>query len=320
MSDRIWVAFGCDGEFAPHVGVVISSILRHSAAGKFHFLVMHQGFSAAQKEALIALAPKELFTWIDMNAYDLPEYHVSNHISHATLFRLALEKMAPEDCHRLIYLDADLIVMGDLQELWDQDLNGAALGAIQDAGLSPNMPNVEQHWLDWVDDKDGVYMNAGVLLLDLDQLRRDGGFAEAMEIIAKHGADLPYQDQDAINRVFWNKSKRLPLDWNVQRYQLLQPVWPYLSKQSRAAVRHPKIVHFTGPEKPWNLEGYHPWWWTYWDELARTPFFDEVRETHGITRSQLFQLWLRWLKRRPLSMYATGNFPGAFLKASASDK
>lgn len=276
---------------------------------------MQEGFEEEHRAAIEAIASGAEFSWIDMADFDLPDYQVSNHISYATLFRLGLERMAPETCKRLIYLDADLIVMDDLQKLWDVDLKGAAIGGVPDPGLSMDNPAEDPHWLDWVDDKTAPYMNAGVMVLDLEKVRREAGFSKALDIIAEHGADLPYQDQDAINWIYWNKWTQLPLEWNVQRFQLIEQFHPYFSAETLAASRKPRIVHFTGPEKPWNLQGYHPWWWVYWEALARTPYFSEVCETYGITRGRLFHVWLRWLKRRPVSALTRGNFPSAVFKS-----
>ena len=314
MSDRVWVAFGCDGGFAPHLAATIESIVRHTPADRLHFLILQEGVDEAQRTIIQSIANGAEFTWIDMADFELPAYQVSNHITYATLFRLGLEQLAPAECKRLIYLDADLIVLSDLQDLWNFDLKGATIGGIPDAGLCKDIPSDDQHWLEWTNNSDAVYMNAGVMLIDLDKVRREAGFSKALDFIAERGADLPYQDQDAINKVYWNQWTCLPLEWNVQRFQLLEAFKDYFSDESLAAIQQPKIVHFTGPEKPWNMEGYHPWWWIYWQSLARTPYLSDVRKTFRVSRWSLLLIWLRWLKRRPASASNEGNFPGAIFK------
>lgn len=314
-AGRIWVAFGCDAGFAPHLAATIASIVRKTPAQKLHFLMMQDGFDAAQIKTLESVAPAAKFTWISMADFELPEYQVCNHISSATLFRLGLEKLAPKACRRLIYLDADLIVIGDLEQLWKVDLAGASIGGTPDPGLSKAVPVVDHHWERWTGGVDAPYMNAGVMLIDLAQVRRERGFSRALDLIAEHGGDLPYQDQDAINWVYWNQWTPLPLEWNVQRFQLLKMFQKYMPPESLAALSDPKIIHFTGPEKPWNMQGYHPWWWVYWDALARTPYLSAVRETHAISAWRLFHIWLRWMRRRPLKTFFKANFPGAIFKS-----
>lgn len=315
LSDKIWIAFGCDSCFAPHVGATIASIVRRTPAQKLHFLIMHNGISETQREMTQTVAAAAEFTWIDMADFELPEYKVSNHISRATLFRLGLEKLAPEACQRLIYLDADLIVMDDLQDLWDFDLKGAAIGAVPDAYLSSGIDDVHQHWRAWISEADAQYLNAGVMLIDMEQVRQTQSFSKALEKIALHGADLPYQDQDAINWIHHNNWIQIPTEWNVQRVHLLEIFEQHFSQESMDATQRPKIVHFTGPEKPWTFEGYHPWWWAYWDALAGTPFFGIARKSLGVSRAKLLHIWLRWLRKRPLSKLGIGNLPSALWKS-----
>lgn len=320
MTDDIWVAFGCDSAFAPHAAAVLTSIVRNAPGASFHFLFLQEGFDVEQQRTLEALAPSSAFTWVDMTLFELPEYKVANHISHATLFRLGLEQMAPQECKRLIYLDADLIVLNDLRKLWNVDLQGALIGAVPDAVLNSSEPELVRHWLDWGLDPDGTYLNAGVLIIDLQKVREERAFSKALDLIAEHGSNLPYQDQDAINWVFWQRWHLLPLEWNVQTVQFLKPYREFLPDDARAAGHNPHIVHYTGPAKPWSANEYHPLSWLYWDVLAHTPYLDPVREENGISRWRMFRHWLRWLKRRPFSAFGKANFPSAVSKARAKVK
>jgi hypothetical protein len=59
------------------------------------------------------------------------------------------------------------------------------------------------------------------------------------------------------------------------------------------------LVHYSGDQKPWRPDAYHPWAWLYWDTLRHTPFMREVAARNGITLPHLLRLRLRWLLRRP---------------------
>jgi lipopolysaccharide biosynthesis glycosyltransferase len=320
VPDDIWVAFGCDKAFAPHVAVVVESIVRNSPGSRFQFLILQEGFDPETQDVVEAHAPESVFTWVDMKTFELPEYKVSNHISHATLFRLALEQLAPDACKRLIYLDADLVVLKDLRALWEFDLEGATIGAIPDAALNSSEPGQDRHWTAWGLTPNAPYLNAGVLLIDLEEVRQERAFSKALQVIAEHGGDLPYQDQDAINWVFWNKWRLLPFEWNVQTVQFLKPYQRYLSHSTHAATQDPGIVHYTGAAKPWSADDYHPLSWLYWDILARTSYLDDVRQANSVSRWRLFRYWLRWLKRRPLAAYGKANFPSAMTQAKGMVK
>ena len=318
MQSDICVAFGFDRNYVPHAAAVIASIVQHSGDVGFHFLILEEGVERALQETVEALAPQARFTWIDLASFALPAYTVTNHISRATLYRLGLEQLAPADCQRLIYLDADLIVTDNLRELWDIDLQGAPIGAVADCVCTSHEPDLQRHWLEWGVDPDGRYFNAGVLLVDLAKVRAEKGFTKALDLIAERGNALPYQDQDALNMVFWQRWHALPPKWNVQALQLVASYQRHLSEDMVLAGRRPGIVHYTGPSKPWSRKGHHPWWWLYWDALARTPFLNQVGAREHATRKELMWIWLRWLARRQASAFGLANFPLPLFKLKAA--
>jgi lipopolysaccharide biosynthesis glycosyltransferase len=72
-----------------------------------------------------------------------------------------------------------------------------------------------------------------------------------------------------------------------------------LPTDRRLGGRSPALVHYTGHQKPWLCDEYHPWAWLYWDNLTRTPFAVEVAKAHDIKFHHRLRLWLRWLRHHP---------------------
>src|SRR5690606_13511106 len=105
-------------------------------------------------------------------------------------------------------------------------------------------------------------------------------------------------DQDALNWVLWGAWKRLPDRWNVQRSSAV-PCAEEIAAGLRPLDGMPRMVHFTGSNKPWKKDGYHPWSQLYWDNLARTPFLEEVTRTYNIGALDRFRILARWVRRRP---------------------
>ena len=120
-----------------------------------------------------------------------------------------------------------------------------------------------------------------------------------MQFVANHDHLVQFSDQDALNWVQWGRWQPLPYQWNAQRMNVIASLAVDLPPDQQFHERLPGIVHFTGPEKPWVSNGYHPWSWVYWENLAHTPFFDEVVRKEGMGWLQRQWLWLRWLRRRP---------------------
>lgn len=129
-----------------------------------------------------------------------------------SLFRLCIPDLLP-DCGKILYLDSDLLFHADIGELWDTDLQGNLIGAVHDTGY-------EHHVGPLLPIRDGEirgeeYFNSGVLLMDLDGIRKSGNLlASALIYLLKH-PDSITPDQDALNSIFKKKTLILPAKWNV---------------------------------------------------------------------------------------------------------
>ena len=131
-------------------------------------------------------------------------------IPNALFFRLALPELFPED-ERLIYLDADTIVAGDIAGLAEQKPDGAAVSACLDL-LAPS--RVYDHFNCVVHRQRGLcdYFNSGVLLFDC---RRWNELRPAWRQLLDRGESFTFPDQDVLNLVLHGEIGRLTDDWNV---------------------------------------------------------------------------------------------------------
>jgi lipopolysaccharide biosynthesis glycosyltransferase len=292
---RIDIALGFDAAYAPHAAAVIASIARKTRTGLVRFLILYDGVDLATRRRVERSAPDAAFHWIEIGDGDVPDFETRGHFSRAVFNRLGLEKKAPVDCKRVLYIDVDAVVLGDVRELWDTDLEGAALGAVIDCEGEP-----EAFAARWdLPQSDRGYFNSGVLLLDLDQIRARKLFTAALQFFSAHHQQLTFVDQDALNVVFWNAWKPLDPAWNVQKLMALEAKVGVLPDALMFHNRAPKLVHFTGAEKPWRRDAYHPWAWLYWKAIAETEFKCDVEERSQVTMLDLARMRLRWLRRKP---------------------
>jgi lipopolysaccharide biosynthesis glycosyltransferase len=294
VDGEIDLGFGFDGRYAPHAAALIASIIRYAPTARMRFIILCEGVSANLRSKVEMIAPNARFAWIEVKDEDLPCFTDRGHFNRTILFRLGLENLAPADCRRILYLDSDLIALSDIGELWNVDLETYPIGAVADAYVDPV---AFAHR--WQLSPPSKYFNSGVLLIDLQKVRAGRMFSAAIEFLKKNGRDLLFSDQDALNWVFWNQCHFLEIAWNVQRHMVIASLERNLSADKRLGDRSPLLVHYTGPEKPWQLGGYHPWAWLYWDNLARTPFAVEVAKSHGVRFHDRLRLWVRWLRRHP---------------------
>lgn len=286
MTARTDIAMGFDARYAPHAAAVVASVIRHAPGGRFRFIFVHDGIEEGLRKRVESVAPGQDFLWLQVSDDDLPEFEYG-HLSRAILFRLGLEALAPRECGRILYLDSDTAVMGDVRELAAQDLKGEAIGAVQDQYV-----DAAEFAVRWgLPAGDARYFNSGVLVIDLERVRAERLFTKAIEFVARHGSDkLPYGDQDSLNYVLWGRWRGLDPVWNVQRF-----VRPHAIADGRA----PALVHYIGLEKPWLPNTWHPWAWAYWENLKRTPFEADVVRAYNVRLHQLMRMRIKWWLNRP---------------------
>lgn len=273
---EIVIAFGIDSAFLPHAGVAIASLLDNARGARFRFLIIHAGISPEDQSVLERCAPGHRFEWLQVTDSPLLKMEGKRHISRATYLRLSLPELAPADVKRVLYLDADIVVVSDIRELWTQELGGCLIAGVCDVGIDSE-DFARQFGL-----SPGrlAYFNAGILLLDLEGIRQADMFNTVVELLEVRHEELEQMDQDALNIVFWGKWKKLDPLWNVQRRMVMpQEHKPcFAEKHEMTNGRRPKIIHFTEHNKPWSVDGYHPYIWKYYHYLKRTPYLDAVNK------------------------------------------
>lgn len=179
---------------------------------------------------------------------------VMAHFSKEMYYRLLCPWLL-SDVERVLYLDPDMIINDSLRSFFHMDLGGAALAAGRDRPTG--MDNKARLNLN----RDTVYVNSGVLLMDLKKMR-ERRKEELLLLLEEKKEELIYPDQDVIN-LFWEGSIKVVEDaYNLNANILFLKEYlcmPFRKKMKRYA----KIIHYAGPEKPWN-KGYKKGMYTYW--------------------------------------------------------
>lgn len=230
------------------------------------------------------------------NAYQVRD------ISAGTYLRLMLPGLLPE-VDRILYMDADVLVRESLAPLWDTPMEGMALAAVKGA------VNLQDKW-EWnsgrpywhlLSGMKGGYINAGVTLLHLNEIRKRGLDARWHELA---GEQFYYQDQDILNITCQGAIVYLPPKYNRLAYLKDRDFGQftaegiYTREEEEEALHSPAIIHYAG-DKPWkrydtNLGSL---WWDYVNaQTDLKDLFDEekARRYHGPT---LVQRAARKIKR-----------------------
>jgi UDP-glucose/galactose:(glucosyl)LPS alpha-1,2-glucosyl/galactosyltransferase len=176
--------------------------------------------------------------------------HTSRSYPSPAWYRLFLPELLPR-LSRVLYLDIDLVVVDRLEELWQTELGDHYLAAVTNL-LEPHF----EHRPATLGVQTHNYFNSGVMLMNLDRMRRDDAGQAVLDFARRRGDELIWVDQDALNAVLGDG--RLPLHprWNCMNSILTFPnaAQVFGAAEVEVARRHPAIRHFEGPamNKPWH--------------------------------------------------------------------
>lgn len=197
---------------------------------------------------------KEIDEYIFRNAKTVAYIPVSS------FYRLIISGILNDS--RCLFLDGDIIVNSDLTDIYDTELTNVYIAGIKDCRIQSNMNEEKAYKLDIPTMKG--YVNAGVLIFNLDLIRKDNIDMKFLEEIDNY---YQYMDQDIINKCCFGKIKFLDLKFNVfndffQRIDLLKDT-DFTEKELKEADDKFVIMHFAGKYKPWyykRVRGSTLWW------------------------------------------------------------
>ncbi|MDR2526602.1 MAG: glycosyltransferase family 8 protein, partial [Rickettsiales bacterium] len=157
---------------------------------------------------------------------------------------------------KALYLDYDIVVLGDIKELFEQNLGEFAIG-----GVSTIDSRVEL--LDTLAiPRTHSYFGSGVLLMDCEKLRNDNFLDKMLKIGVKYKDKLIYPDQDMLNIYFATNNYKI-MDY---KFCVLNGTF------SEETI----IQHFNGA-KPWNIRSYNKNNWSeWWYYAVKSPFYNSI--------------------------------------------
>lgn len=292
--ERIKAVFCFDENLIAPVQVtaasLVDSCVRDSLSCEIH-CVCTQAARSVETQLLQAVAARDAQSTLVMHCIENPyasSYEVRG-ISTGTYLRLALPELLPET-DRILYMDADILVRGSLRQLWETPMQEMALAAVKGAvNLSDKWEwNSRREYWHLLEGERGNYINAGVTLLHLAEIRRRG-LKKTWDALARQ--KLYYQDQDILNITCKGAIRYLPLTYNRLAYLPEEEYHRFVEEglctqeEYRQAMESPVIVHYAG-DKPWkrydtNLGSL---WWEYVNsqpDLAGLFDEEKARRYHG---------------------------------------
>ena len=270
--------FCINAQYAQHGAVCIVSLLENNPAAFFDIVVVSTGDlgteEAKLRRTLAAYTNCALkVTRLTAAGIDLP---VRAHYSIDNYTRLWVAGFFPESVSKVLYLDSDMIVAGDIGPLWRTELGDNILGAV-------TIPGSTRCAAFDVPEEYG-YFNSGVLTINLKAWRAENVFPRLIDYIDRNADRIVDADQDVLNACLYDRRVALPYIYNA-----ISPFFfdYHPMGMTRAAIDEvrtdARIIHFNGASQPWNYLCRHPRRADYWRYLAHTEWRDAEPEDRNFS-------------------------------------
>lgn len=189
-------------------------------------------------------------------------------------YRILGIDLLPETLEKVLYLDVDILIKGDVAELYNTDITGSAFAVCEDiyAMLSRGIQSNKQRTNVPASMK---YFNSGIMLFNLDYLRKDGSVHKILNKISEKYDEYLYVDQDALNELYYADVVYVPwtlyncpprkyiVRLNRERGQFdlldysdlldidLEQLPSDLMDVTGQIYDSARIIHYAGHRKPW---------------------------------------------------------------------
>lgn len=206
-------------------------------------------------------------------------------------YRIFAPEVIDESIKELLYLDCDVVVMGDISDIFNRKEGEWSVAAVYDyMTIFPDLFKRVRY-----DQADG-YFCAGVLLMNLEYFRRHNMSKKILRFALDNPECIQFPDQDALNCICKDSKIRLPL-----KYGILDPFYRderfvrRFTDEVKESLEDPRIVHYAGCA-PWIAEYQHHY---YADEFWKyAAMIGEIKKRHCCTGLSLFILKTKCLLGR----------------------
>ena len=270
-KEIIPIFFTIDDSYAPFNAVAIKSLLENASKNySYKIVIIYQDLNQENIEKIKSLEIDnseiefypmkdglELITERDENKLRCDYFTLTIY------FRLFIADMFPE-YDKGIYIDSDIVVPGDISELYNIDLGNNLIGASTDHSIQ-DVPEL----INWMENGIGIkkqeYINSGVLLLNLKLLRENNFGQKFLKLLNEFHFDTVAPDQDYINAMCNGKILYINEAWDV------------MPNKAKPAFKKPKLIHYNLFDKPWCYDNiqYEDIFWKY---AKQTSFYEPILE------------------------------------------
>ena len=247
---NIPIFLSSDENYSPFLCTTMYSILEHTKSFiEFHIL---DGGILDKSKKLIDKSLKKFKNQYSIEYHDMSEFNLAQfpnlfHLSTSAYARFFIPNLV-KDFNKILYLDVDIIVNGNIDKLYDNEMDNYPIAACLHSSKSSG-ENFKKHvYPQFKDTK--KYFNSGVLLMDIDKFRKNDYVSKLVEICLKYKDKLQFADQDVFNIFFEDNFKELDCAYNF--FPIRYKEYNINNSDCEKLLQEIIIFHYIGGGcKPW---------------------------------------------------------------------
>ncbi len=260
------VFFATDDNYAPFLAVTFKSILDNASKDfSYKFYVLTTNLSSSYEKRIKEFESEDVkieFIFLKDTIEKIKaKFHLRDYYSIETYYRFFIANMFPQ-YDKVLYCDCDVIVLGDIAELYNHNIDNYLVGACPEEVMTE--VKIFGDYVEQALDVDcEKYFNAGVMLMNLDGFRKENIEEKFFDMLQKYTFRVT-QDEDYLNVLCKGKVKLFHLGWNKTAF-----------KNEKFNDKDLKLIHYKIHWKPWHYDGVlyenH-----FWDYAKQTSFYEEI--------------------------------------------
>ncbi|MEG1804296.1 MAG: glycosyltransferase family 8 protein [Clostridia bacterium] len=262
-TNKIPIFFAVDDNYVPYLTVALRSLIDNAnQENKYSVYILNNGLNTTNKDIIYSYQCDNFeIEFVNVcerlasccDALDTRDYYTKT-----TYFRFFIQTLFPQ-YDKALYLDADIVVLGDISKLYNVEIGDNFLGAIPEQIVAS-----VKEYRDYSKIVLGLdyrkYFNAGILVMNLKKFREYDIEQCFIQMIKTYKFETIAQDQDYLNFIAKDKVTYIPLSWNKECVQ-------------DGYKGELNLIHYALFKKPWTYYGikYDKYFWQY---AVKTVFYD----------------------------------------------
>lgn len=289
-KNNIPICFSANDNYVPLLGVEIASIIKHSSPeNNYDIVILMTSISSENKVKLLSLIsnhPNFSIRFINVGPYVYGyNFYLESDITNTKYsdeiyYRVIAPALMPS-YDKIIFLDADLVVLDDIANLLKLSDNDSMINAVRDYEGIANCYNNNYERTKYRISEIGIsdfekYFISGVLVMNPRLFNEKFSAKELLDFaISKNWKQL---DQDLLNFLCKDSVNILGAEWDFVEdiYGIYHSMPKHLFDEYLASEKNPKIIHYSAKRKPWiNISSKYNI--PFWEIANETNFADELK-------------------------------------------